>query len=420
MKTSSYLPATSHFPALGLALLASGLFGACMQGGSDELGSEALGTTEGDGAQVSSRQKTTAPAEDADVAPEADVPAGPSWGPPDHAELPLERLGPDGPYAYVPHRPGAHQVKGSGHTHSAPDHSGISPAKQQERLRDLPGEHAHDFVWMTSHDFVALDPGVDGIQHMYGIEIYTDKQPQSGSEPHLLAYLPDDTLADASARPFGYFEHDLSTASELVRAVGGVTAWSHPSRQPLTNAELDALEGLWGMEVVSGATDVEKNLEFVDRRLSLGHYVCLTGGGDIHAEDYRLTRGYQVVDVSSPEPSREEIFDEVTSCNFFVCETKNTRVDPVKAPSVQVEGDAIAVSSGTDADEIRFIGKDGKRLRTATGVTEASYRPGADDAYVRAEIVTDGGEARCFSQPVWLLDEVPEPTEALDGASAEP
>jgi hypothetical protein len=339
---------------------------------------------------------------------------GPTWGPPGHAELALQRLGAEGPYAYVPHRPAAHQVKGSGHTHCAPDHSGISAQAQQERLRDLPGEHAHGFVWMTAHNFVAADPNVPGIEHMYGAEIYTAKQADSGSEPHLLAYLPNGDLVGTDARPFGYFEHDVNAATALVRAAGGVTAWAHPSREPLSDEELDGLRDLWGMEVVSGATDVEENLKFVDRRLEQGHYVCLTGGGDIHDEDYRMTRGYQLVDVPRAEPSAEELFTEVSSCNFFVCETKDTDGAPVDSPTMFVADDAIAVSVETPADVIRFIGNGGAVLHEVSGAKTASYPPRPEDGYVRAEIVASGGQARCFTQPVWLLSEVPS-----DAASAD-
>lgn len=328
---------------------------------------------------------------------------GPTWGPPDHAALPLEPLGTSGLHAYLPHRHGPHQVKGSGHTHSAPDHSDIPPKHQQERLRDLPGPHAHGFVWMTAHGFVAPDPKVAGIEHMFGVEVYSAKQPQSGSEPHLLAYLPDGALADLSARPFGYFEHDITTVSDMVQDAGGVTAWAHPSREPLTDQEIDAIEGLWGMEVVSGATDVEANLRFVDRRLGLGHYVCLTGGGDIHDEDYRLTRGYQLVEVPSSEPTREELFAEVAACNFFVCETKDADVAPIEPPQLFVADDQLSVSLPRAAD-VRFVGDGGKVLSEATETDLASYTPRLEDRYVRVEITAENGQAACYSQPTWLVD----------------
>ena len=378
--------------------------------------------TQGEGSAVDERQTAHARDEDERSPPAAalDEPAPPrddaqardaatpeapssTWAPPHHAALPLQPLGGDGLYAYLPHRPGPHRIKGSGHTHSAPDHSDISPRAQQERLRDLPEPHAHGFVWMTGHNFVAPDPGVSGIQHMFGIEAYSAKQPQSGVEPHVLAYLPDGALADPSDRPLGYFEHDIATISAMVQDVGGVIAWAHPSRQPLTDEELDAIDGLWGMEVVSGATDVEANLAFVDRRLGMGHYVCLTGGGDIHDEDYRLTRGYQLVEVQSAEPTREELFTEVAACNFFVCETKDTEVEPIEPPRLFVDGDRLSVALPRAADSIRFIGDGGAVLSEANDADTASYAPQLDDRYVRVEVHAEAGQAACYSQPTWLL-----------------
>jgi hypothetical protein len=261
---------------------------------------------------------------------------------------------------------------------------------------------------MTGHTFVAPDPGVSGIVHLFAAEVYSSKYPSSGAEPHVLAYLPKGDLALGSApgvseRPFGYFKHDLNTLSELVGAQGGLLAWAHPSRNPLTEPELAAVKGLWGMEVVSGATDVQANLAFLDRRLSAGHYTCLTGGGDIHAETTRLTRGYQLVEVEAAEPSREQIFASVAACNFFVCAVQDTSVEPLEPPYVSVEDEKISVRLPRAADAIRFVGAEGEVLHTATGVDAATYPPTAADGYVRVEMSASAGKATCYSQPIWLV-----------------
>src|SRR5690606_18695496 len=127
------------------------------------------------------------------------------------------------------------------------------------------------------------------------------------------------------------------------------------------------------------ATDVEANLEFVDRRLSMGHYVCLTGGGDIHDETYRHTHGYQLVDVASADPSREEIFEEVSSCNFFVCETKDTETAPIEPPRLFIADGAISVTLPRAADSVRFIGEGGKVLSEVSDVDSASHAPVVSD-----------------------------------------
>ena len=42
-------------------------------------------------------------------------------------------------------------------------------------------------------------------------------------------------------------------------------------------------------------------------------------------------------------------------------------------------------------------------LHSATGVSEASYRPAASDLYVRVSASRESGAARCLSQPVWIV-----------------
>lgn len=330
--------------------------------------------------------------------------SGRLWGPSGHTPLPLVRLTNE-LSAYVPNRGGAFALRGSGHTHCAPDHSGIAPETQVRRLRELPGAHAHDFVWLTAHNFVAPDPGVSGIMHMFGVEVYTATLP-SGVAPHMLAYLPDGSLANESTFPFGAFDLDLGAAAAAIVAKGGLPALAHPARLPPTEAEMDSVgEQLWGMEVTSGSSNAEENLMMVDQRLSRGRYVCLTAGGDIHGEDYRLTSGYQVVSVDTPSPDRKSLFAAVAACNMFACGVQNTSVEPLDPPRLTVVGDSVELSLPRPAESIRFVGKGGVVLSEYGGVSSARYAPRLSDQYVRVEAVGDRGRARCYSQPIWLVDE---------------
>ncbi len=291
-------------------------------------------------------------------------------------------------------------MKGSGHTHCAPDHSAIDAADQEERLRDLPGPHAQNFTWMTAHGVVAADPEVTGFLHMFGVETYA-KQP-SGVSPHVLAYLPDGELADGSTNPFGYFKLDVLAASEAIRKAGGLPVLAHPLRYAIPDAEVQAMdERVWGIEALSGSSNVEDNLEFIDAWLSSGKYACLTAGGDIHDEDWSLTRGYQVVAVDSATPTRKEVFEAVAVCNFFACNTSNTKATPVDPPSLRVTKGAIEVTVATEVT-LRFIGGEGAVLAETTGKS-ASYKPTGAEQYVRVEAVSAGGLARCYSQPLWLV-----------------
>ncbi len=325
---------------------------------------------------------------------------GGAWAPRLHTALPLDTLSPS-LGLYNPHRPGAATVKGSGHTHCDPDHSGMEPAVQEARLRDLPGAHHHDFVWMTAHNFVAPNPGVSGILHMFGVEVYVKQA--SGASPHMLAYLPNGSLADTEATPFGYYSKDVMGAAEAIRKAGGLPALAHPLRYALPDADVSAMdERLWGIEVLSGSSNVEQNLGFIDKWLSSGKYACLTAGGDIHDEDWSVTRGHQVVTVPSATPTMSQVFDAVAACNFFACGATSTTSTVVDPPELRVTGGAIEIKVPSSAT-LRFIGRDGAVLSEKTGVTSASYTPSGSELYVRVEAVGTGMGARCYSQPLWLV-----------------
>jgi hypothetical protein len=331
-------------------------------------------------------------------------PTGPSWGPPGHVSLVLHRLGPN-LLAYVPNRPGVAVLRGSGHTHAAPDHSNIEASAQEQRLRDLPKPHAHQFVWLTAHSFVAPDPQVSGILHMFGIEVYTATLP-SGVAPHMLGYFRDGALADETTFPFGAFELDLNAAATAIREHGGLPALAHPARLPPSAQELAAVdERLWGMETTSGASQAEDALEMIDQRLTGGRYVCLTAGGDIHAEDDRLTRGYQLVAVDTATPDRNTVFSAVEACNLFACSVHDTSVTPLEPPTLRVLGDALELTLPRKAEIIRFVGRGGALLSEARNTSSARYAPRLQDLYVRVEAFDDSGRAGCYSQPIWLVDE---------------
>lgn len=302
-----------------------------------------------------------------------------------------------------PHQRRSHQLRGSGHTHCAPDHSGVAAATQQLRLRNLGPDHRHHFVWMTAHDFVAPDPGVTGIQHLFGVELYT-KRLEGRPSPHMVALLPDGRLAGTEQRPFGVYELDLQRAASAITRAGGLSVLAHPSRySPALEALRAVDDDLWGIEVLSGSTDPEQNARFVDARLTAGRYVCLSAGGDIHGEDYKLTSGYQVVEVERPDAPAQVLFQAIRVCNFFACGVKSPRHGPIRRPAVDVRSGEIHFSSTTLLRSIRFVGRGGKPLSEAHATTQASYRPNLRDTYVRVEAVSTDGNARCYSQPVWVL-----------------
>lgn len=358
------------------------------------------------------RQRGSTPARKAESpgdAPEAAPTVATATGPgPAHAALGRALTTRTGTLELrTPHRRLAHQVRGSGHTHCAPDHSDIAAAAQEQRLMALGPHHRHHFVWITAHNFVAPDPGVAGIRHMFGIEIYT-RRVEGRQSPHMVGLFADGSLADPEARPFGLYELDLQEASAAISSAGGLAVLAHPSRYSPSRAALTAVdESLWAVEVLSGSTAPDENAKFIDARLDAGKFTCLSAGGDIHDEDYKLTLGYQVVDVPRPEPSSQELFEAIQSCNFFACGVKNARHGPIRRPAIELREGAILFSSSTVLRSVRFVGRGGKTLHEAKGTTSATYRPTEADSYVRVEAVSADGSARCYSQPTWVRKRQP-------------
>lgn len=332
-----------------------------------------------------------------------DRPAGESQGP-GHPALLQGHTYEAGPLRLVtPHQRRAHQLRGSGHTHCAPDHSGVDARTQQERLRKLGPDHRHHFTWMTAHSFVAPDPQVDGIHHLFGVELYT-KQLEGGRSPHVVALLPDGSLAGADQQPFGTYELGLQEAATAITGAGGLSVLAHPSRYSPSSDALRALnEDLWGIEVLSGSTRPEHNARFIDERLSSGRYVCLSAGGDIHQEDYKLTSGYQVVEVDRLDATPMELFQSIRTCNFFACGVSSVRHGPIRRPSLSVRDGALHFSSETVLRSVRFVGREGRLLHEARSTTTASYQPTPSDRYVRVEAVSADAGARCYSQPTWVI-----------------
>jgi hypothetical protein len=319
-------------------------------------------------------------------------------------ERPLAAVGPDGVYAYNPHLPGAHRHRGSGHTHAAPDHSDIDPARQERRLRDLGGGHGHDYVWLTAHNFVAPDPGVSGIVHMYGVEVYTSESDQ-GTTPHVLAFLPDGELASTGDRPFGRWAHPLTGVVERIDEAGGLATLAHPTRYSPHQSEIVNLDdSLWGIEGISRTTDIEQNLEYVDARLSAGKYVCISAGADVHDEDWSLTNGHQLVSSDQQDPSRQHLFEQVARCNFFACTVHDTDFEAIRHPTVEVSDGSIHFEAEEPLDQVEFVGQGGTVYGTEQNERRASYRPSGDERYIRIVARRSPGSAVCLSQPVWLYD----------------
>ena len=240
---------------------------------------------------------------------------------------------------------------------------------------------------------------------MFGVEIYT-KRLEDRRSPHMLALLPNGVLADPERRPFGVYELDVQSASAAIARAGGLAVLAHPSRYSPTLEALKSVdEHLWAVEILSGSTDPDANAAFIDARLSAGKYTCVSAGGDIHDEDYKLTLGYQVVDVARQTPTREELFEAVRRCNFFACAVKNVRHGPIRRPALELRDQGIHFSSGTVLRSVRFVGRDGEVLHEARSTSQASYAPKIGDAYVRVEAVSADGAARCYSQPTWVVEQ---------------
>lgn len=181
------------------------------------------------------------------------------------------------------------------------------------------------------------------------------------------------------------------TLQEMVDAIvanGGIPMINHPSQpevRPDTIVALKPMKTPLFIEVLGGWDGTDWT-NYWDPVLSTGRQIYATGTSDCHdMPNDRNVRSW--IEVFAGELTREAILSALRSGDFYA-------TNGVLLESVTMKDRKLGVVS-KNGEEIAFIGKDGKILKTVKG-RSASYALPPSGLYVRAKI--QAGKLTAYTQ----------------------
>jgi hypothetical protein len=206
---------------------------------------------------------------------------------------------------------------------------------------------------------------------------------------------------------------------QRVHAAGGLFIFDHPNWQPradyATDALLDTLEGLRGMEIYTGVIErlpgQARATDRWDRLLSKGWRVYGHGTDDQHNLSDHYVAWNCVQWAQGAPVSAEGIVAALAEGRFYA--STGTTITRVGASET---GDRLTVAS--DADNVHWITRGGIIVQKTTGGdseltldTLAEWqagwghrdRPLTDALYVRAECLGHGNRM-AWTQPFWIVE----------------
>ena len=191
----------------------------------------------------------------------------------------------------------------------------------------------------------------------------------------------------------------LQGAIDWIDRDGGFAILPSPGtpERPLSVADVLRLRHLFGIEVVdarlaSSLPPAADATALWDRLLSRGERVFAFAGDDLTTLAEPGSRAKAWIEVLAPSPELASLLSAIQQGAFYASTGPAFTRLSADARSIRVEAERDAT--------IRFIGRDGRLLAAADGVS-AAYPVRGDEGYVRVELQSlDGG--RAWSQPFWI------------------
>jgi len=270
--------------------------------------------------------------------------------------------------------------RGNLHTHTTVTDGELSPeAVIQEYER-----RGYDFLALSDHD---VRIPVEEYQDQTKMVLLGGMEVSGG--PHILC------IAVSSTFPV---EHDRQAVIDRTNQEQGLAILNHPNWghnfMHWTQKQLESLEGYAGIEIYNGVIERLEGSSLAvdrwDRLLSEGKRAWGYANDDMHIiRD--IARGWNMVDAS--EKNAASVLEALKKGRFYVS-------TGVAIERILVEGDTIRVIA-PDARRIRFIGRWGMEL-SCMDSSEARYRVGGREGYIRAECYGIGGRT-AWTQPVFVV-----------------
>ncbi|MCF8404242.1 MAG: hypothetical protein K9H58_09870 [Bacteroidales bacterium] len=160
---------------------------------------------------------------------------------------------------------------------------------------------------------------------------------------------------------------------------------------------LEDMKYLGGYDGIEVMNNYRFSVDHWDEALSAGNYVTILGDDDAHDINNPDEIGHHCTLINTPVVEKENIIHALKEGNAygariyrpnhetFEDKVKRIKVIP-KLTGFEVIGDTIKVRVDSMASEIRFIGQNGKLLKSVMNVKESFYSINDEDTYIRTEI----------------------------------
>jgi len=189
--------------------------------------------------------------------------------------------------------------------------------------------------------------------------------------------------------------HNKQHILNLLRKDNELVYIAHPKlRNGYQPGDMKYLANYDGIEVLNNFCI---SLEHWDAALSSGNYITILGNDDAHDVSNPDEIGHHCTFINSPSNNKQDILKALKAGMAFGArifrhpgetfkeKIKRTKILPVIS-LVEMRRDTLYIRFDSIANEIRFIGQNGKLLKKSGRTNEALYKIREEDTYIRTEI----------------------------------
>lgn len=269
-----------------------------------------------------------------------------------------------------PHHSTPLTLKGQLHSHTSNSRDGVTnPADLVKAYKNA----GYDFISITDHDHITVQPEVDGMLFIGGVE------EAQGRNPHILVY--NITEQSHERDPLAIINEHLNNRASLVGLAHpehGIHSFSQDTLQHSNVQLIEVFNAMGGLG--------EDSWDFM---LTHGKRVYGIATDDNHdLTKTNFDRGWVVAHVNSR--SEEGVLDALRSGNFYASTGNDLKVE-VKESKI--------IATSTNSSKFEFVSQ-GKVIHKATGQT-ATYNINGREQYVRIKATKADGQA-AWSQPIFI------------------
>ena len=284
------------------------------------------------------------------------------------------------------------QWKGNLHTHTTQSDGRLSPQEVVSQYEQA----GYDFLALTDHRKVT-DPSSlkTSLLMVPGVELNYMVTGRHSQAIHIIGLGVRTDLMDIPG-----VNDSAQQGIDAIRAQGGRAIFAHPAWSLNEPETIEALKGLSAVEIYNHVSDAPWNACRGDSSVILDQFLadgfCLPFVGADDAHFYDGDQCFAALIISAPELTRESVFAALDEGRVYA--TQGPRFQEARLENGELK------LRFTPAEQITFYSDTlyvKGRTRREAGMTEASYAPREDEAFLRAEIIDAQGR-RAWLSPVLL------------------